>query len=130
MYYRGKELKDDTETVATLRILIRDTLHVKELKDTTCIDLDSETDKPATKKAKRNEGSAFEGTLLGGGGSSSRKDETNSAAEDQQQPREASKEPMCIDSAATVKPCSLCTFDNPLTNSQCEVCETPFPQVF
>ena len=97
MYYRGTELKDDTETVATLRILIRDTLHVRELKGSTCIDLDSETDKPAAKKAKRNEGSAFEGTLLGGGGGPSRKDEPNSAVAaategGQQQQREESKE--------------------------------------
>lgn len=129
MYYRGKEWKDDKETVATLRIQVGDTLHVKELQVTTCIDLDSETDKPATKKAKRNEGSAFEGTLLGGG--STRKDESSSATAigEEHKSREASKEPMGINTngTATSKSCSVCTLENPLTSVQCEVCDTVFP---
>ncbi len=93
---------------------------MKEIEET--IDLDSETDKPAAKKSKRNEGSAFEGTLLGG---SSRKDETGSSAAttEEHKPSDELKE------AATSKPCSACTYNNPLTNAQCEICDTPLPQV-
>ncbi|KAH8116817.1 cysteine proteinase [Phellopilus nigrolimitatus] len=111
LYYRGKELEENSETVADLEILDRDTLYLKEVEDTIVLDSDIEEDSKNTKK--RDEGGAFKGTLLSGGTSSSL-------------PSESDQRPDSSRSSSPVqKACLQCTLYNPTFATECEACQAP-----
>ena len=105
LYYRGVELDDRSKTIADIQIFDRDTIHMKE--DNEAIDLDSDAEEPAKKKARRNEGNAFEGTVLGG---------SLVSRTPQQSTHEADV------SNHLTKACAVCTFENEPTAFECAMC--------
>ena len=112
LYYRGKLLIKDDETVADLRIRRKDIIYVKQVADDTIsLDSDSDDGKSGRKregKRKREEGEAFKGTLLGGGGLRS------------SPLHESSPSPVPPEKAQ--KACATCTLLNPAEATECDAC--------
>ncbi|EJD02420.1 cysteine proteinase [Fomitiporia mediterranea MF3/22] len=113
LYYHGKELDDNSKTVAELQILNKDTLYLKEvIEDMIVLDSDIE-DEPLRKKSrKHDEGDAFKGTLLSGG--------TKSPPPP---PNGSDNPPGSRPSSPLQKACSACTLLNPLDAERCDACE-------
>ncbi|THH10686.1 hypothetical protein EW145_g1149 [Phellinidium pouzarii] len=113
LYYRGKELEDNTETVANLQIFERDTLYLKEIVEDMII-LDSDLEDSGTGSKKRTEGDAFKGTLLSGISSPLPSGESEKIADSSRS-----------SSPSTEKPCPTCTYLNDFDASMCKVCDNP-----
>jgi hypothetical protein len=106
LFYDGQELDDNSATAASLRIMSNSVLMLREIREVEEI-LDSED----VAIRKREEGQGFGGTLLAGG---SGNDATSSNLTTNS------------DSIQLEKPCSRCTFANPLNAVACELCDTIF----
>ncbi|KAH9483698.1 Ubiquitin carboxyl-terminal hydrolase 48 [Psilocybe cubensis] len=106
LFYQGRELEDNAETVAILKISPNDIIDLKE--QTEILEITSDSDEPPSKK--RREGRGFGGTLLGCVGSSS---------------PERTPGPT-FTNLVEEKPCLACTFSNGPDAVSCEMCETPF----
>jgi ubiquitin carboxyl-terminal hydrolase 48 len=114
LYYQGDELGDNAATVTSLGILANDVLDLREKgedKDA----LTSDSDDVPAKKKRREEGGGFGGTLLGGG----------SKAAVLPLPL-TTVQPPVNSVKADEKPCTACTFSNPLSVAVCTVCGTAF----
>ncbi|KAI5119495.1 hypothetical protein M0805_009519 [Coniferiporia weirii] len=109
LFYLGKELGENTDTVANLRILDKDTLYLKEINEEAFV-LDSDIEECGTGTKKRAEGDAFKGTLLSGISSSFVLGESGAGPNG------------CT---STGKSCPSCTFLNDLDTLRCKVCDNP-----
>ncbi|CAL1704590.1 unnamed protein product [Somion occarium] len=101
LYYRGKEVDDNSAEIVALGVLSNDVLYLKE--DSEDVDMLDTDDDNVGRKPRDDEGRGFGGTLLGG---------------------EPHKEPE-PKPEAIAKRCSACTFDNSLNATACEICSTP-----
>jgi len=147
LFHGGRELLDNTQTVADLGILAQDTISLLEVKPLE----DDEDGDGRPKKKRRDEGGGFGGTLLSGGPVSSAPASAIPTSDDI--PTPISTKPASTDSsyaravaeALTVPAgppsskaesdhadfdegiqCPACTFINPAGVSCCTMCENAF----
>ncbi|KAF8163463.1 hypothetical protein B0H34DRAFT_795175 [Crassisporium funariophilum] len=111
LFHRGRELEDNSATVATLQLFANDLIDLREEEGVVEIDSDSDC-KPATKR-RREEGQGFGGTLLGATESSSW-----SSSEE--------RTPLPPLNSDREKPCIACTFSNTFDALTCQICHTLF----
>ncbi|KAF8911983.1 hypothetical protein CPB84DRAFT_1760942 [Gymnopilus junonius] len=107
LYYKGRELEDNTRTVASLQFLANDVLDLREVDE--ILEITSDSDERPPKR--RREGLGFGGTLLGSTDSpySSSPEET-----------------LATNPPNAEKPCITCTFSNQIDAESCEICLAPF----
>lgn len=112
LYFRGKELEDNTRSAAELQVFDGETLYLKEDgEDMDIIVLDSDSEEPPRKVA-RKEGDAFKGTLLGG-----------SLRSTPPKPEDANEKDSSRISASRTVVCPACTFENPGGSRLCSICD-------
>jgi hypothetical protein len=121
LFHNGKELLDNEPTLGELGVLAHDVLELREVReDEELLNAsDNETSQSSRRKAQRDEGRGFGGTLLGGGGGNV----TESTLADSASERYASP----FDLEDNYKACNVCTLRNSLMAAVCAACETPFP---
>ncbi|KDR73501.1 hypothetical protein GALMADRAFT_72029 [Galerina marginata CBS 339.88] len=109
LFHQGRELEDNTATVATLQLLVNDVLDLREVDEILEIDSDSD-ERPPSKR--RREGPAFGGTLLG--------------ATDSPWSSSPERTPAPMHTNAEEKPCIVCTYSNRFDAVCCEMCDAVF----
>ena len=109
LYYRGHELLDGSATLRALGVLSHDTMDLREeAEDIDLLGSGSDAEQPA---ARRAEGRAFGGTLLGYSSASS--------------PPQTPPSQDVADGPGTAGiSCPACTFDNAADAFSCAMCET------
>ncbi|KAJ7724461.1 hypothetical protein DFH07DRAFT_854832 [Mycena maculata] len=107
LFYEGRELDDNTATVASLQILANDIIDLKE--ENEIHEVSDSEDAPPKSKRRRDEGGGFHGTLLG-------RTEGRSSS-----PPKPAEPP-----APTEKACEACTFSNPVDILVCDMCDHVF----
>ncbi|KAJ3510286.1 hypothetical protein NLJ89_g4765 [Agrocybe chaxingu] len=108
LFYKEKELEDNSVTVEALGLFANDTLDLREVEEV--VEINSDSDEiPANKR--RREGPGFGGTLLGNADSC-----WSSSPEQTPAPHFSNRE----------KACRACTFSNTLDALSCQMCDTNF----
>lgn len=109
LYYRGHELADGSATLRALGVLSHDTMDLREeSEDIDLLGSGSDAEQPA---ARRAEGRAFGGTLLGYSSASS--------------PPQTPPSQGVVDGPGTAGvSCPACTYDNAADAFSCAMCET------
>ena len=111
-FYQGRELTDNSASVATLGVLANDVLDLREEQENEEL-LDTDTEAP--NQRRETDGGGFSGTLLARGWTS------ESLPDDTMSERTATSSPAPMEMA---KPCSMCTFENAPIATICEICES------
>ncbi|CAA7271556.1 unnamed protein product [Cyclocybe aegerita] len=106
LFYKEKELEDNSATVEELGLFANDILDLREV-----VEINSDSDETPANKRRREEGPGFGGTLLGNADSC-----WSSSPEQTPAPHFSNQE----------KACRACTFSNTFDALSCQMCDTNF----